>query len=166
MAEAAGILNTFAPERLQSERDNPFEPHTRAIEEQSRHCMNEDDSKYIFGLLQSESAELTSDYAKRGRRFKGLTHEALTDQWIASFRAVAINYTDAEARRLVSDVMAEYALRGFKPPYHLVKSELDNYRNAAVSLIKHIQESDPDRFAEIARVFAGRVDAFKSKRTS
>jgi hypothetical protein len=76
-----------------------------------------------------------SDYVSRGRRLEHTPVEALAGAWINLMRAWAAAPEKGPDIRLM-EIEAEYSLRDLKPPYELVKSEMDALANAAHQSVK------------------------------
>lgn len=83
------------------------------------------------------------NYARRGRRFKGLEVEALRNQWIAAFERFTANFEDNEARLMQHDLRAELLLRNHEAPYERVSEALDKVGHAVSVRLKVLQQEYP-----------------------
>jgi hypothetical protein len=115
-----------------------------------------DYDKLVEAWLQNKSIEDTKKYVQQGRRFKDLTIEELKSLWLAAFGLFAINLKDGPDRL---DLESEFALRGEKIPYELVKAEHEALINKARALGDMI-EQDPTLLARFEDLVQ-ELDEFK-----
>ena len=84
------------------------------------------------------------DYVSRGRAFEHTPEHDLGATWVDLMRAwAASSKIEQDLRRI--DVEAEYSLRGLKPPFELVKAELDTLARKAAELVRGMNKSDFQR---------------------
>jgi hypothetical protein len=103
--------------------------------------MNEDELKAgVHTWIAETQMRAVQDYVSRGRRLEQSPEEALAAAWIALMRAWAKAPEKGQDPRRV-DIEAEYSLRGLKPPYEFVRSEMDALANGANQSVRqeHLQ---------------------------
>ena len=66
-------------------------------------------------------------YLERGRRFAGLTTDALNAAWVDAYHA-AFGRRDETREQEFVDLGCEFDLRGLEPPTHLVAAESEEFR--------------------------------------
>jgi hypothetical protein len=79
------------------------------------------------------------DCVSRGRRLEHSAEQALAGAWISLIRAWAKSPEKGQDPRRV-DIEAEYALRGLKPPYELLKDELETILRTSAEAMESIDE--------------------------
>jgi hypothetical protein len=92
-------------------------------------------SKPIAGRSQCTTLDGVADYAARGRKFKSLSEDQLTDHFVETFRKLADDLAKWEHRALTKDLVAEFQTRNTAPPYDLVSEEFDRVCEA---VLKHL----------------------------
>ena len=73
------------------------------------------------------SKELVAQYLVHGRRYRLLSSEQLSEQWIISYRNLARHFSDDNARAIQRDLTSEFWLRNMEPPYAPVDPELAHF---------------------------------------
>jgi len=88
-----------------------------------KHSMKDD----VEGWIVSGASDRLADYAARGRKHQGLTHEDLTTGWLHAFRRMADDVRDPERRAIEEDFKSELLLRKSEPPYNMVREEFERF---------------------------------------
>src|SRR5260370_8827394 len=76
----------------------------------------------VQAVIDHQAMEDTRSYLERGRRFEGLTVDALNDGWAAAFTAVCA-YGDERRETDLDDFGAGLGLRNLNRPHHLIPPE-------------------------------------------
>jgi hypothetical protein len=76
----------------------------------------------IQAVIDHQAMEDTRSYLERGRRFEGLTVDALNNGWAAAFTAVCA-YGDERREIDLDDFGAELGLRKLERPERLIRPE-------------------------------------------
>jgi hypothetical protein len=118
----------------------------------------------VLGWLTSSEADETADYARRGRLHSALTNEELLGEWAASFRRMAADIRNLQARAVTSDLQHEFALRSIKPPYDLVRDEIEAFTAQSAAMLEEIKAEDPMRYEQIENDIQRDLDTFKKAR--
>jgi hypothetical protein len=117
---------------------------------------NGDDEKFAsrvaLAIVRSAEMEETQDYLARGRRFSGLTADALNDAWATAFKDVFSNENRSRVRDL-DDLGAELRLRELELPEHLVAPEMAGLRERLIREGPLVENPELDR--RIDEFFAG-----------
>ena len=90
----------------------------------------------VQAVIDHQAMEDTRSYLERGRRFEGLTVDALNDGWAAAFTAVCA-YGDESRETDLDDLGAELGLRNLKRPEHLVRPRAMQAAQARVVNSQH-----------------------------
>jgi hypothetical protein len=114
-------------------------------------------------FLASQEADRTADYANRGRAYKHLTDQQLTEKWVAAFRHLAEAPRDSRRRALESDLSAEFKLRDIKPPHDQVYAEIKRITSSLVSWIEAMKRNEPERFEQINEQIERDIDDLKAR---
>jgi hypothetical protein len=85
-------------------RGHPVPPTPAEIEEAERNFKR---------AIAENRFKRMADYAARGRRFSGLAHAKLLKVWTAAY-----DDDDLAKQAIVTDLNAEFEIRGIEPPYH------------------------------------------------
>jgi hypothetical protein len=117
-----------------------------------------------LGFLQSQSADRAATYAAGGREHARLSVEELQGQWVAAFRAMAADATDADLWSIHSDLDSEFILRGIEPPYSLVKDDLERFITSVDALVREQKQTDPDGHREANGRLLADFEAFEERR--
>jgi hypothetical protein len=75
--------------------------------------------KFVAAFQANDEMENTRWYLAEGRRYAGLTEEALNSAWLAAWRDSHIHLTQ-DGRDRYDDVCAELRLRALALPEHLI----------------------------------------------
>ena len=118
----------------------------------------------LLSWLASCDADYTADYLNRGRSYGALSVDELSAQWVISFREIAADIQNAKARSLNSELKYEMDLRLIKPPYDLVRDELNTIAAATAAFFEQLKREDPVRYDEIEVEVQRGLDAFKKTR--
>jgi hypothetical protein len=82
--------------------------------------------------MQHLDMKCTADYLMRGRLFKALNVQELTEIWVAAVKAAAAtakaNAEYCDAQTVLGDTMAEFSLRSLEPPIGRVEEQLEVVR--------------------------------------
>ena len=70
--------------------------------------------------MMDDELDNVADYAAPGRKYAGLSKQALSAAWVHSFRNMPSNLLMRETTESYADYTAEYAMRGLRPPFHLI----------------------------------------------
>jgi hypothetical protein len=73
----------------------------------------------LEAFMDHQAMEETRSYLERGRRFEGLTDDALSTGWVAAFTAVCAHGDECRETDL-DDFGAELGLRKLARPEHLI----------------------------------------------
>lgn len=107
--------------------------------------MNEDELKAgVRSWVAETQMQAVQDYVSGGRRLEHSPEEALAGAWVGLMRAWAKAPGIGHDTRRV-DIEAEYSLRGLKPPYELVRDEMETITQATAGAIEEMNEIDRDR---------------------
>jgi hypothetical protein len=119
------------------------------------------DNDQVDAWLANQRLEWLEGYIKRGRLLANISLEELQTRWMAAIRAWAISLSefDHEERE---DIEAEMKLRKIKPPYDLVKDQLNVIRSAAEKFCAEIL-NDPKRRDAIDRHFTAEIRQFVNR---
>jgi hypothetical protein len=121
--------------------------------------MTDDDR--IDAWLANQRLERLEEYIKRRRPLAHISFEELETRWIATIRAWerSLSEFDHEERE---DIEAEMQLRKIKPPYEVVKDQLNALRSAAQKVGAQIL-NDPERRDAIDRHFTAEIKQFEKR---
>jgi hypothetical protein len=106
--------------------------------------VSDDVKTAVQSWITETQMQAVQDYVSRGRRLEHSPEEALAGAWIHLIRAWAKAPGMGHDPRRV-DIEAEYSLRGLKPPYELVRAEMEAITRATASAIEDMDEIDRDR---------------------
>ncbi len=109
-------------------------------------------------VMDHQDMENTRSYLERGRRFEGLTVDALNNGWAAAFTAVCAN-GDERRETDLDDFGAELGLRKLKRPEHLVRPEA---MKAAQERVRNSQHEAFGPMTEAIGRFMERMDRPKN----
>ncbi len=118
----------------------------------------------VLGWLASSQSDDAANYASRGRIYGGLSNEKLSAHWVESFRKIASDIGNLNARAVNADLKSEFDLRSMEPPYDLVRDEFDAIMTAAAAVLDELRDEDPLRYQEIENEVQRDLDAFKKTR--
>ena len=103
-----------------------------------------DGTAAVQSWLAEAQMRKVQDYVNRGRELEHTAEKDLAGEWVELMRAwAASDKVEQDLRRI--DIEAEYSLRGRKPPYKLVKTELDTLARKASELVRGMDESHFER---------------------
>lgn len=110
---------------------------------------NADDA--IRFAIAGQGADSIQSYLGRGRHFKDLTDEALSEKFVETIRKWALHVEDLAIRTMASDLVSEHELRGLLPPQELVSAEMKMIGGETVRLFRNLPETRQQEIAaEIA----------------
>ena len=118
----------------------------------------------VLSWLASSDADYTADYLNRGRPYGARSVDELSAQWVTSFREIAADIQNTKARSLNSELKYEMDLRLIKPPYDLVRDELNTIAAATAAFFEQLKEEDPVRYDKIEVEVQRDLDGFKKTR--
>ncbi|WP_314961460.1 hypothetical protein [Bradyrhizobium cosmicum] len=125
--------------------------------------MNADDdegTKEVIAWMDSESVDAVADYAQRGRRLVGLSEEDLITSWRMAFKAWADAFFDEQLRRVESDYLSEFQLRGIEPPYEQVRDDMHRMAEHAKKVFASL---GPEDAVELDRRTESAFEAFRQR---
>jgi hypothetical protein len=108
------------------------------------------DGVFAFAVAKV-SVDAVQSYLGRGRCFKPLNEDGLTAKYVQIMQQWSLVPTDLPTRQMVSDIYAEYELRGTEPPTSLVKGEAKAIKDAISAVI--IENLSAERKEEIGSEF-------------
>jgi len=117
----------------------------------------------ITGFLTSDRVDKTADYLRRGRPHEGLKDEALAEQWIRAFKAMADDPRSLELRRAETDLQAEFDLRGLSAPFEPIEEAVEKYARAVDSILDEMKR-DPDEYHRVNVELQQAIDEFRRRR--
>jgi hypothetical protein len=117
----------------------------------------------LLSFMQSQGVDRTADYLRRGRPHAGLKDEALAEQWVRAFEAMADDPCSPELSRAESDLRAEFDLRGLSAPSEQVKEAVKKYCSAADSLWQQMKK-DPNEIRRVNAALEQDLNEFKRRR--
>jgi hypothetical protein len=98
-----------------------------------------------------QKAAWTRSYLERGRRFVGLSDEALGAGWVQAFRALVFSIeTSPDKLQATKDFTAELNLRGLPMP-------VESAPDAVAAAVREIREGGPDDPGVLAVIRAWRL---------
>jgi hypothetical protein len=98
-----------------------------------------------------QKAAWTRSYLERGRRFVGLSDEALGAEWVQAFRALVFSIeTSPNKLQATKDFTAELNLRGLPMP-------VESVSDAVAAAVSEIRERGPDDPGVLAVIRAWRL---------
>ena len=110
---------------------------------------NADDA--IRFAIAGQGADSIQSYLGRGRHFKDLTDEALSEKFVETIRKWALHVEGLAIRTMASDLVSEHELRGLLPPQELVSAEMKMIGGETVRLFRNLPETRQQEIAaEIA----------------
>jgi hypothetical protein len=125
--------------------------------------MGDDDD--IAGLtrawIENKPFEQAQAYARRGRRYEGLTTDEVKERWVAAVKRMIANVRDTSLQGEPNDLEAELTLRQEQPPFERVREEMDAFTAAAVAALQ-ILKRDPERFAKADQDVMNEIAAFRT----
>jgi hypothetical protein len=102
----------------------------------------DDQSKQLDGLIDKRFRDRIDDYIGRGRRLAGRDDVYLRHAWIGAIKMWKAKLADAVNHELREDLQSEMLLRGYQPPFELVREELEILRNAREDLVPRLRNTD------------------------
>jgi hypothetical protein len=102
-----GLARLMLLEMEEDRRGHPVPPTPEEIEEAERNANR---------LIDENRFNRMADHAARGRRFSGLSYAELLKSWIAAYDQLEDD-DDLPQWALVTDLNAEFEIRGIEPPY-------------------------------------------------
>lgn len=81
----------------------------------------------VKGMFETKKMDELASYLKRGRALESSSVSLLQTLLVSSFRKLAAHQTP-EAAQLLSDVQAEFSLRGIEPDYSALDDDLRRVR--------------------------------------
>jgi hypothetical protein len=96
----------------------------------------DDQNKLLHGLIDNRSREHIEDYVRRGRQLASRDDVYLRHAWVGAMKIWNAKLANAVDHKLREDIQAEMLLRGYQPPFELVKEEmktLDDRSNAPIT---------------------------------
>jgi hypothetical protein len=109
--------------------------------------------------MAGQDVDRAADYAARGRKYRALPAEQLTEQWTAAFRRMADTPADYNCRGIVNDLTSEFHLCSPEPPYDRAKDEMNRYCAFSVETIEAMKRDDPEKFNQINKDILRDIDA-------
>ncbi len=103
-----------------------------------------DGTAAVQSWLAQAQMRKVEDYVSRGREFEHTSEKDLAAAWVDLMRAWAASpKVEQDLRRI--DIEVEYSLRGVKPPYELVRAELDTLARKAAELVRGMDQRHLER---------------------
>jgi hypothetical protein len=100
----------------------------------------------VESFLLSASLDRIADYVARGRSFKPLSDDELSDCWIEAFKSMADAPFDEYRRIIEEDLTSEFRFRKKHQPLDRVVEHSDRYIAAIDAAIKAQKQEDPEGF--------------------
>jgi hypothetical protein len=93
----------------------------------------DEQNKLVDGLIDNRSQEHIEDYVGRGRQLASRDDVYLRHAWVGAMKIWNAKLANAVDHKLREDIQAEMLLRGYQPPFELVKEEMKtlDYRSYA-----------------------------------
>jgi hypothetical protein len=135
-------------------------PKAKRPKKSSASSSIEDD---VTGYVASIGIDSQADYVARGRQYKDLSEQDLTEKWVQAVKRWADNPRNREVRAIHSDLDSEFQLRGKNPPNELVREHWKRLE-AAIQAVHEELQQDPETLEEINRDLMVDIEAFKARR--
>ena len=124
--------------------------------------MSEDEiTKLTRAWIANKPFEQAQAYARRGRRYEGLTTDEVKERWVSAIKRMIANVRDASLQREPNDLEAELTLRQEQPPFERVRDEMEAFTAAAVAALE-ILKRDPEKFAKADQDVMNEIAAFRT----
>jgi hypothetical protein len=105
-----GLARLILLEMEEDRRGHPVPPTPEEMEEAE---------KNVNRFTAENRFKRMADYAARGRRFSGLSYVKLLKVWTKAYDKLEADAdVDLAQEALVTDLNAEFEIRGIEPPYH------------------------------------------------
>jgi len=117
----------------------------------------------ILGWLESNRIDRVANYVQRGRKNKGLSNDALFEEWKQAMRSMAKDPHDSKLRALEQDLASEIEVRGLVAPYAEVKDAIELLVSRAEEQYRKVQE-DPEEYERVNEELEQDLAEFKEKR--
>jgi hypothetical protein len=115
----------------------------------------------IVGFVESENINKKADYLTKGRSYKHLSEQELTEEWVRTSKSLANAPDDAVTNLVWSHLVFEFELRGKEAPYELVKKYTDQFFSRVDAVIRGLGKNERER---ANRGFESAIAAFKAAR--
>ena len=112
-------------------------------------------------IIAKGSAEQVQSYVDRGRRFKELSDDELSNKYAEGMHQMASDPANSDLRLLLDAAQAEYELRGTTPPEDVATEALERIVDAAMRVYDEMSDA---RKAEISAEMAAEYDQAKKER--
>lgn len=93
-------------------------------------------------VVAEEEAKDVRDYVGRGRRYEGLGADEMEAVFVDGARDLAGSVTSGPYRVAWGDAKAEYEIRGVRPPYHLIREEIDTIVKAMADAVNEMSAEE------------------------
>ena len=122
---------------------------------------NDHAERIVRFIMAKGDAESVQSYVDRGRRFKELSDDELSNKCSEGMHQMASDPANSDLRLLHNDANAEYELRGTTPPEGLATEALEKYVDAAKRVYDEMSDT---RKAEISAEMAAEYDQARKER--
>jgi hypothetical protein len=82
------------------------------------------------------------------KKNRDLSDDDLSAAWVRSFKEVASDFTNPQLWSVLSDLAAEYGLRGLEPPYQLVAEDRIRLVAGMKKMVEGLNADDYERLGD------------------
>ncbi|HSR77926.1 MAG TPA: hypothetical protein VLN57_15190, partial [Xanthobacteraceae bacterium] len=115
----------------------------------------------IVGFVESENLNKKADYLTKGRSYKHLSEQQLTDEWVRIAKSLANDPYDAETGLMQSHLTYEFELRGKEVPHELVEKYSDQFFSRVETVLRGLGKNERKR---VQQELENDIAAFKAAR--
>jgi hypothetical protein len=116
----------------------------------------------IRSWIERQVLKQIADYLARGRALAGRDYAMLRRHWIRQMSLWSTKAANAEDHKLREDIQAEMRVRGFQPPYDVVKDDLVRLAAISKAFVDSLNPQDRRRFGAADGQFRAFRDGIKT----
>ena len=116
-------------------------------------------------FLASKAVDQISEYSQRGRSYRDLSDQELVQSWQCVWNELAAD-PHMKNRDIQADLASEFALRQEKPPWQLVREQIDIYLERAKRAQQIQLKENPDADAEASEAMDDDFEEFMNRRSN